>query len=197
MRLRRFALLVALALIALAAGGATFAAYRATTQNDGNRIEAGSVALSDNDSGGAVVSFSTGYPGHTDTGCIKVTYTGSLAATVRMYGTTSGTGLDQYLDLRITRGSYSPSDPGFDSCNNFTADATNYIGAGAGVVYNGTLQGFADDYAAGLVDPTSGSPESWTNNEAHVYRIQVTLQNNAAAAGRNATQVFTWEARNS
>jgi hypothetical protein len=197
MRLRRFTLLVALALLALAAGGATFAAYRATTDNNANRIEAGSVALGDNDSGGAVVSFATGYPGHTDTGCIKVTYTGSLASTVRMYGTTTGSGLDQYLDLRITRGTYNPTDPGFDSCTNFTADATNYIGAGAGVIYNGTLQGFADDYAAGLVDPTAGSPESWTNNEAHVYRIQVTLQNNAAAAGRNATQVFTWEARNS
>jgi hypothetical protein len=197
MRLRRFAALGALALLIPAAGTATYAAYTATTRNDGNRLEAGSVALSDNDSGGAVVSFATGYPGHTDTGCIKVTYSGSLAATVRMYGTTSGSGLDQYLDLKITRGTYSPSDPGFDSCTNFTADSTDYIGAGAGVIYNGTLQAFADDYTGGLVDPTSGSPESWTNNEAHVYKIQVTLQNNAAAVNKNATQVFTWEARNS
>ena len=196
-RWRRYAVLALLAVLVPAAGGATFAAYTATTQNSGNRIETGTVALGDNDSGGAVVSFSTGYPGHTDTGCIKVTYTGSLASTVRMYGTTTGTGLDQYLDVTVTRGTYSPSDPGFDSCNNFTADATNYIGAGAGVVYNGTLQAFGDDYASGLVDPTAGSPESWTTNEAHVYKIQVTLQNNAAAAGKNATQVFTWEARNS
>ena len=42
----------------------------------------------------------------------------------------------------------------------------------------------------------SGSPETWTASEKHVYRIQVTLQNNAAAAGKNATQDFTWEARN-
>jgi hypothetical protein len=64
------------------------------------------------------------------------------------------------------------------------------------VVYNGTLQGYADNYAGGLVDPTSGSPENWTTGEKHVYKIQVTLQNNAAAAGKNATQDFTWEARN-
>ena len=70
-------------------------------------------------------------------------------------------------------------------------DATNYIGAGAGVVYNGTLQGYADDYAGGLVDPPSGGPETWTTGEKHVYKIQVTLQNNAAAAGKNATQDFT------
>jgi hypothetical protein len=193
---RRFGIFVVLAVFVPAAGGATYAAYRATTNNSGNTIEAGSVKLDDNDGGSATVSFSTGYPGHTDTGCVKVTYTGSLASAVRMYGTTTGSGLDQYLDLKITRGSYSPSDPGFRSCTNFNADATNYIGAGAGVVYNGTLQAYADTYAAGLVDPTSGSPESWTNNESHVYKIQVTLQNNNAAANKSATQVFTWEARN-
>jgi hypothetical protein len=192
----RFAIVAALALVVPAAGGATYAAYNATTTNGGNRIEAGSVKLDDNDGGSAVVSLSTAYPGHTDTGCIEVTYAGSLAATVRMYGTTSGTGLDQYIDLRITRGTYS-SNPGFDSCSNFTADATDYIGEGAGVVYNDTLQGYADNYAGGLVDPTSGSPESWTTNEKHVYRIQATMQNDTAAAGKNATQVFTWEARNS
>jgi len=195
-RWHRFAIAVAIAALVPAAGSATYAAFRATGSNDGDRLEAGSVKIADNDSGGAMLSFSGGYPGHTDTGCIEVTYTGSLAAAVRLYGTTTGTGLDQYLDLKVTRGTYSPSNPGFDSCTNFSADATNYIGAGAGVVYNGTLQGYADDYAGGLVDPTSGSPETWTSGEKHAYKIQVTLQNNAGAAGKNATQDFTWEARN-
>jgi hypothetical protein len=195
-RWHRFAIAVAVAALVPAAGGATYAAFRATSGTGGDRLEAGSVKIADNDSGGAMVSFSGGYPGHTDTGCIEVTYTGSLDAALRLYGTTTGSGLDQYLDLRVTRGTYSPSNPGFDSCTNFSADATNYIGAGAGVIYNGTLQGFADDYAGGLGDPTAGSPETWSTNEKHVYRIQVTLQNNAAAAGKNATQNFTWEARN-
>ena len=151
-RWHRFAIAVAVAALVPAAGGATYAAFRATSPNGGDRIEAGSVKLADNDSGGSMLSFSGGYPGHTDTGCIEVTYSGSLDAGVRLYGNTTGTGLDQYLDLKVTRGTYS-SEPGFDSCTNFTADATNYIGAGAGVVYNGTLQGYADDYAGGLVDP--------------------------------------------
>ena len=179
-RWHRFAIAVAIAALVPAAGGATYAAFRATSPNGGDRIEAGSVQLSDNDSGGSMLSFSGGYPGHTDTGCIEVTYSGSLDAGVRLYGNTTGTGLDQYLDLKVTRGTYS-SNPGFDSCTNFTADATNYIGAGAGVIYNGTLQGYADDYAGGLVDPPSGGAETWTTGEKHVYRIQVTLQNNAAA----------------
>lgn len=197
MKRRRNLLVIALlALLVPAAGGATYAAYRATTANPGDRIEAGSVALSDNGDGSALMSMSGGLPGSTTSACIKVTYGGSLASTVRLHGTTTGSGLDPYLDLRVTRGTYTPTTPAFKSCTNFTADATNYIGAGAGVIYNGTLQGFPDDYAGGLVDPLAGSPESWTNTEAHVYRFDVTLQNNFAAQNLDATQAFRWEARN-
>ena len=197
MKRRRNLLVIALlALLVPAAGGATYAAYRATTANSGDRIEAGSVALSDNGDGSALMSMSGGLPGSTTSACIKVTYGGSLASTVRLHGTTTGSGLDPYLDLRVTRGTYTPTTPAFKSCTNFTADATNYIGAGAGVIYNGTLQGFPDDYAGGLVDPLAGSPESWTNTEAHVYRFDVTLQNNFAAQNLDATQAFRWEARN-
>jgi len=50
--------------------------------------------------------------------------------------------------------------------------------------------------ASGLVDPLSGSPESWTTGESHVYRLDVTLQSNFAAQSKTAAQVFRWEARN-
>jgi hypothetical protein len=190
------ALVVAVVVAAIGCGIGSWAAYRALVQNSGNAIAAGTVAVGDNDGGSAKLSLSSALPGDSDTDCIKVTYTGSLASTVRLYGTTTGTGLDPYLDLKVTRGTYSPSDPGDGSCTNFSADGTDYIGAGAGVIYNGTLQGYADTYAAGLVDPTSGSPESWTTNEAHVYKLQVTLQDNSAAENKTANQNFAWEARN-
>ena len=115
---------------------------------------------------------------------------------MRLYGTTTGSGLDPYLDLTVTRGSFS-SAPAFDACTTFTADSTDYIGAGSGVIYSGTLQVFADGYAAGLVDPTAGSLESWTSGETHVYKLRVTVQNNASAQAKNASQTFSWEARNS
>ena len=41
-----------------------------------------------------------------------------------------------------------------------------------------------------------GRAESWTTGETHVYKLQVTLQDNIAAKGKSATQIFTWEARN-
>jgi hypothetical protein len=182
--------------VVAAAGSGTLAAFVATTQNDGNRIESGSVAIGDNDSDTAVLSLSGVEPGASDSGCIKVSFSGSLDSTVRLYGTTSGSGLDQYLDLKVTRGAYTPSEPAFDSCTNFAPDSTDYIGQGAGVVYEGTVQGFPDDYASGVEDPPSGGPESWTNGESHVYKLEVQLRHNLAAQGLNATQTFTWEARN-
>ena len=195
-RWRRLGALCVLALLVPAAGGVTFAAYTATGANGGNALEAGSVKLSDNGDGSSMLSLTGALPGDTTSACIKVTYDGSIPSTVRLHGTTTGTGLDPYLDLKVTRGTYSPSAPAFKSCTNFQPDGTNYIGAGNGVVYNGTLQGFPDDYASGLVDPLSGSPESWTTGESHVYRLDVTLQTDFAAQSKTAAQAFRWEARN-
>ncbi len=195
-RWRHIAALAALAALIATSGGVTYAAFVASTQNNGNTIGAGSVLLADNDGGAAVVSFAAGTPGTVHSGCIKVTYNGSLPASVRLFGNTTSGGLEGYLDLKVTRGVYTPSEPSFNSCTNFQADATNYIGAGSGVVYDGTLAGFPDNYATGLVDPTSGSPESWTTGEVHVYKVDVEVQDDIAAEGLSATQAFTWEARN-
>src|SRR5829696_5162970 len=68
---------------------------------------------------------------------------GSLASTVRLYGTTGGSGLADYLNVKVTRGT-QPA-PSFSSCAGFTADAADHRGLGAGVLYDGTLTGFADD----------------------------------------------------
>jgi hypothetical protein len=126
------------------------------------------------------------------TRCIDVTYTGSLDASVRMYGTTGGTGLAQYLNVTVTRGEKNAA---FSGCGDFVADSTDYIGQGAGVVYSGTLDGFADSYAAANVDPTTGSPETWTTGEDHAYRFQVSLVDDNNAQAKTASQTFTWEAR--
>jgi hypothetical protein len=187
-------LLAAMAVV-LPVGGATLAAYTGDTPSSGNRIEAGSVDLRDNDSGSGLLSLSGAIPGDNDSGCIKVTYQGSLPSTVKLYGTTGGTGLDQYLMLKVTRGTYGGADPGYKSCAGFQPDATDYLGAGAGVVYNGTLQDYADDYATAVADPPGGAA-TWTTGEQHVYKLEVTLQPNLAAQGKTATQTFTWEARN-
>jgi hypothetical protein len=178
-----------------AVAGQTSSSLNDVTTNPGNSFVSGTVKVSDNDAGTALVSLANAKPGATATGCIVVTYTGTLAANVRIFGTTTGTGLDQYLDLNVTRGTISGT-PAAGSCTNFTADATAYIGQGAGVIYNGTLGAFPTSSATALLDPTTGSPATWTTNAAHAYRIQVTLQNAAAGQGKTASQSFTWQADN-
>ena len=63
--------LTALALGALAGAG-TWAAFSATSASSANSFAAGTVALSDNDSGSAVLSLSNAVPGNSDSGCIMV-----------------------------------------------------------------------------------------------------------------------------
>jgi hypothetical protein len=185
--------LVVLGLLGSIAGWATFSAFSATTTNPNNSFASGTVAISDNDSGTAMLSLANASPGTSDTGCIKIDYTGTLSSTVRLYATVTGT-LASYLTVVVTRG--TDSSPSFDSCTSFTADATNYIGAGAGVIYNGLLSAYPANYTAGLVDPLPGSPETWTTSETHSYKFVVTLVDDTAAQGLSSTAAFTWEARN-
>jgi hypothetical protein len=114
-----------------------------------------------------------------------------------MYGANTGT-LAQYLNLTITRG--TQVSPTFPSCTGFTADATNYIGSGAGVVYSGTLSAFATSYtnfANGLLD-APGSAQTWSSGNAHAYMFTVSLPSAApsAAQGLSSTATFSWEAQN-
>lgn len=191
--------LIAVALAAMSIAAATWSSFSRTTANPANGFSAGTVNISDNDAG-ATFSLPNMAPGGTPaTGCIRVTYTGSLAAAVHLYGSSTGT-LGQYLKLVITRGSESA--PAFPSCSTFTADATNYIGAGAGVVYSGTLDNFVTNYksfANGLVDaPGAGNAKTWSTNDAHSYEFTFSLPSGApsAAQGLSATATLDWEAQN-
>ncbi len=185
--------MLVLAIVGVGVGAGTFAAFSGSTTSAGNGFTAGTVAIGDNDAGANVVSLTAAAPGQNSTGCVAVTYTGTLDAGVRLYAALSGT-LAPYLTLTVTRG--SDSSPSFASCAGFTADATNHLGLGAGVIYSGLLSAFPTTYAAGIVDPLAATPETWTTGERHVYRFSVTLVNDNRAQGTSQTAGFTWEARN-
>lgn len=185
--------LVVLGLVAACVATGTLAAFSARTMSADNALAAGTVTLADNDAGAAVVTLPAAAPGQSSTGCIAVTYAGSLDAGVRLYAALTGS-LAPHLTLTVTRGTQAA--PAFSSCAGFTADATNYLGLGPGVLYSGALSGFPTTYATGIADPLPGSPETWTPGESHVYRFVVTLANTNAAQGLTQTAGFTWEARN-
>jgi hypothetical protein len=174
----------------LAAGAGTFSAFSATTGNPGNQFSAGTVALADNDAGAALVSLpANARPGDSSTRCIRVSYSGSLPARVRLYASVSG-GLADHLTLTVTRGTQGSGS--FPSCSGFTADSANYGHGPNGILYQGKLSGLPADYASGIADPAA----SWTNGSARSYRYTVTVDNTPAAQGLSANATFNWEARN-
>jgi hypothetical protein len=178
---------------ALLASTATWSNLNATATNPSNSFSTGTVALSSNSPSSAVLSLSSAKPGEVSTGCIRITYTGTLPAELKLYGTGAGTGLNQYLKLVLTRGSFSGT-PASGSCTGFTADTTNYISQGAGIIYSGTLAALPSSAATALEDPTSANPATWTAQTTRGYQFHVTMLSNAAAQGLNGQETFTFEA---
>lgn len=144
------------------------------------------------DAGRALVHLADAEPGDLDTACVTVTYDGRVPARIRLHGSTTGTGLDRFLQVTITRGRLPQNSS--PSCEGFEPDETDHIGAGPGVIYQGTLDRFPDDPASAHIDPTPSSPAAWTDGEAHAYRVAVLLADQNTAQGLNATQAFAWSA---
>jgi predicted ribosomally synthesized peptide with SipW-like signal peptide len=176
-------------LIAGAAGAVAtmgvFSAFSSTTSNPGNSFSAGTVTIGDNDGGTSIYSLSNQKPGDYDESCIKVTYTGSLAASVKLYRSAfaGGSGLDDYVDLSITKGSGDQFD-----CSDFAASSS---------IHSGELDEFASSYDSGLTLTNGSGSASWNQNDAVTYRVRATLQDDDNAQGlATGSHSFTWEARN-
>jgi hypothetical protein len=170
-----------------------FGLFTATTQNAGNEISAGTVAISDNDSGSALYSITGAKPGDTVTKCIKATFSGTLPSHVRLYTTSTAGPLAPYLALTITKGTQASST--FPDCSGFVPDLSGTT------VYSGTLQAFGQastSFATGIdVDPDGQT--TWHTGNSLVFRFQATLQSNTPDSGQGASSgvhAFVWEAQN-
>jgi hypothetical protein len=160
------------------------AAFNATTTNDTNNFAAGTVVLADDDAGSVMFNLTGMKPGDTSTKCVNVTYTGSLAADVKLYGTVGGTGLGTYLDTVVDIGTGATGGAAMD-CTGF-AGPTN--------LHTGTLAAFGaahSNYGNG-----AGGYAGVTGPVSRSYRVTVTLQDDNAAQGLTASATFTWEAQN-
>lgn len=170
----------------------TFAAFHSSAESSANSYAAGTVFLSDNGGAASFPGSTAADPGAVSSGCVIVTYGGSLPANVRLYATPSGT-IAPYLSVKITRGSGSAN---FPSCSDFAPDVTNHAGLGAGVLFDGLASDLPTSGATGLLDPTAGTPETWTTGEAHAYRFDVTVTADPAGQGRTGTLSFGFQAAN-
>lgn len=175
------AIVAALALTSVMVLRTTSAAFTDTTDNASNSWDAGTVTLTDDDSGSALFTATDMVPGDSDTGCIEVTYGGSLtlSAAADLYASVSettvgGDGLGNDLDVVVERGAAT------DTCDLLLTPTT---------IYSGTLAGFN----------TSGSPldTGWTPGSGDTVRpftFTVTLGNDTpnSAQGEGADATFTW-----
>ena len=171
--------LLVLGIVACIAGAGVFSAFSSSTENPGNVITAGTVKLEDNDGGTALYSITGAKPGDTKTSCIKVTYIGSLAATVKLFTPSTIGELGPYVNLKVEAGTQATRP---------SRAATNSPLHTGATVYEGTLAAFAtehDTYANGITtNPASAT--KWETNNSVVYRFTATLSSSALPKRRRA-----------
>ncbi len=157
--------------------------------NAGNSFDAGTVVISDNDAGSAMYVIADAKPNDVVDRCIRVTYTGSLPSTVRLYTTTPVNAFGQYVTLTVEKGSM-PVGTAFPNCTGFTSEAS---------IFSGTLSSFAAsdvDFASGA-GANPGAQTQWNLNDTLVYRFTLTMQDNPlAVGGTSGVHSYTWEAQN-
>jgi hypothetical protein len=164
-----------------------YSAFSATTSNTGNQFATGSVSIGNNatsplyDVTGAAAGASS--VDH----CIKITYTGSLPATVKLYRSAFSGGstpnLASYVTVNVTKGTGSQ-----ENCSDFSGSTS---------VYSGLLSSFAGDFTGGIALTNASANAAWAQNDAVTYKFsaQVADDNNANGLS-TGTHNFTWEARN-
>jgi hypothetical protein len=182
------ALLITLSQVAIA----TYGAYSDTTNNGSgtpSTIDAGTVTLGDDDDSAAMFALTGMIPGTTATRCINVVFSGSLNASVRLYGTlTSGT-LAPYIDLVVERSTGAAGGP--------THSCTGFVEAGKVTVSTGTTLGAFltahGSYASGV---DTWAPAAAPPSKTVSYRFTVTQRSDAQGANKSADVAFHWESNN-
>ncbi len=159
---------------------APLAAWAATAAEP-EGFQLGAMSLTSDHSDSALLTLPNGSPGSRVSSTTTITYRGTEPAVVRLYVTTIGTGLAGFLRVTITRGIER---------SGFVPDRLDYVGAGPGVLYRGTLAELPTSFGAGVADPAT-----WTDGETHAYRFEVTLVGDERAQGRTARANFLFKAR--
>jgi hypothetical protein len=180
---------VVLGLLSTVGGLGVFAAFTATTDNSGNTIASGTVAISQHPGAVTLYNVTNQKPGDATAKCVRVSYTGSLAASVKLYvssGITNGT----LYNLKVERGSGMTTLDGTMSCAGFTSSST---------AYDAALGSFGTTYAGGVDGKAAAA--AWAQNDTVDYRFTITQNDDTTANAHTSVtssgaHTFTWEARN-
>lgn len=162
---------------------ASQAAFTATVLNEGNKWQAGTVALDTPFQAGPLFTEDALVPGDDGEACLVVTYSGDVQADVALYIDDDPAkahlvgDLASEIDLEVAEIHGDAT----ETCATFVATAT----------YTGKLDGFPRTHATGLGGWSPSGVESRT------YRFRYVLPGDLddAAQGRVVRATFTWQAR--
>ena len=186
LRTKLAATVAVLALLVSAIAAVVHSSFTATAGNGVSSFESGSISLTDDDDAKVLFDVDGLAPASPPVKrCITVRYgsAGALRSAVRLYGETSGA-LAPHLKLTVRRGMWTSARPAGLECGNAFAPQLT--------LFEGTLAGFPDAWADGVVEPAM-----WDDADSHVYQFEVSLADTDEAQGKSASQTFTFEARTS
>lgn len=177
------------------------AAFTGETSNSNNSWAAGTVSLTDDDNGQALYASQADIvPGYTQTRCIEVSYTGSVATTkLDLYAAVTSTGspvsdngLSDDLDVTVSLG------PVASKCNladdGFVDALTGVVPQTGSSMYDGTLAAFN---TAGAPRTTGWTPDGAADTDLmrpFLFTITLGTDTGNDAQGDSATADFTWSA---
>lgn len=163
----------------------SYAAFSGTTSNTGNTWTAGTVNLTNNRAT-AMFTASNIAPGYTESHCITVSTTSSMATILSFYAAQGANtnGLADNLTLKVDAGSGGTDYA--SSCTGFTTAQT---------LYSGTMSGLSSTHgtAGTAIDVTNQLPA----NGSQQFMITATLPSNAPSSVQSgqAGMDFTWTNR--
>lgn len=137
----------------------------------------GEISLADDDAGRSLFSLDDMAPGRPTERCITVRYTGTILPAELSLRSASQGALARWLDVTVEAGSGG----GFESCDEFRADA---------VLYEGDLATMSATTAS---DPIPLA-RLLSVGEEHSFRFRFQLADEQDALGLESTADFLWEA---
>ncbi|MDQ3857459.1 MAG: hypothetical protein M3327_03290 [Actinomycetota bacterium] len=191
-------LLLTLGVVGIAgatAGLGAYSAFTATTNNTGNTITAGTVVISQH-AGATTLYAPSADQGPSSTPiekCVRVTYGGSLPASVKVYLASGAVTNGDKFNIKVERGSGLTTLDSSMSCAGFTASSTAFNTA--------TLSSFQSNHNAfsNGIDGKAGGA-AWSNGNSVDYRFTINVvddptPNAHTSAYTASAHTFTWEAQ--
>jgi predicted ribosomally synthesized peptide with SipW-like signal peptide len=178
--------LLLLGAVGSVAGFGTWSAFTATTTNTGNSYTAGSVQISQHSGATTLYTGAHQSPSATKTACVRVTYTATLPATVKLYASSITNGTS--FHLKVERGSGLTTLDNTMSCAGFSAAST---------AFDADMDTVPTTYAGGI--DAKAAAAAWAQNDSIDYRFTITVNDDATPNAHTTelgtgTHSFTWEA---